>query len=482
MRCLVGLKVAVSFLLVGVSAAAATLKVGPGQAHAAPCAAFSAAQDGDTIEIDSTGSYAGDVCAIGKSRLLIRGVGPGRAHIDAAGKNAQGKAIWVVQGNDTTIENIELSGASVPDANGAGIRQEGKNLTVRRCSFHDNQDGILAGDVAGSEILIEYSEFDHNGAGDGYSHNLYINHVAKLTFQYNYSHRAVVGHLLKTRAAENHILYNRLTGESGGTESYEIDCPNGGLTYVIGNLVEQGTTSENPVLLAYLEEGVHALNPSDALFVVNNSFVNHLGRGTFVSVGAAATTPALLINNVFFGGGSACTQASAITSHNYEGKASCFIADSTFDFHLVEGSPCVDAGTDPGEGAGVSLLPTAQYLHPAASEPRPVSAVIDVGAFELTMAGATGGTSATGGNPGSGGSRSAGGTGGNANGGASAMQGGAAPSAGIAGAAVTSDEPARDGCSCRARPSRSRSSLNVVLAGLAALLVARRRIYQRAER
>ncbi|MGC4089350.1 MAG: right-handed parallel beta-helix repeat-containing protein [Polyangiaceae bacterium] len=266
-------------------ALAKTLAVGPGGAYATPCQAFAAASDGDTIEIDATGNYAGDVCAIARSGLSIRGVG-GRAKIDAAGKNAQGKAIWVVQGSDTSVENIEFSGAKVPDLNGAGIRQEGKNLSVRGCYFHDNEDGILAGDVAGSEILIEASEFDRNGAGDGYSHNLYINHVAKLTFRYNYSHRAKVGHLLKSRAAENHVLYNRLSAEAEGTSSYELDLPNGGKSYVIGNVIEQGTLTENPAMLAFLEEGGNAQNPSDALFVVNNTFVNRVGRGSFMLIGS----------------------------------------------------------------------------------------------------------------------------------------------------------------------------------------------------
>src|SRR5688500_6583621 len=136
------------------TAEAEVLSVGPTGAYAAPCAAFAAANDGDVIEIDSGGDYAGDVCGITKNGLHIRGKG-GVAKIDAAGQNAQGKAIWVVQGDDTTIESIEFSNASVPDLNGAGIRQEGTNLTVRGCIFRDNENGILAGDNPNSEITIE---------------------------------------------------------------------------------------------------------------------------------------------------------------------------------------------------------------------------------------------------------------------------------------------------------------------------------------
>jgi hypothetical protein len=125
---------------------AETLEVGPGKTYATPCAAFAAAQAGDVVEIDAAGNgtYDGDVCAIGVDDLTVRGVN-GLAHVDADGQNAQGKAIWVIQGNDVTLENIELSGAEVPDLNGAGIRAEGTNLTIRGSYFHDNQEGILGG-------------------------------------------------------------------------------------------------------------------------------------------------------------------------------------------------------------------------------------------------------------------------------------------------------------------------------------------------
>src|SRR6185436_16623544 len=145
---------------VGATAWGATRTVGPGKTYAKPCAAIAAAQDSDVIEIDAAGDYAGDVCAIARSNLTLRGVG-GRAHIDAAGKAYGGKGIWVIQGANTTVENIELSGAKVPDLNGAGIRQEGAGLVVRNCVFHDNEDGILSG--SGGEILIEGSEFANNG-------------------------------------------------------------------------------------------------------------------------------------------------------------------------------------------------------------------------------------------------------------------------------------------------------------------------------
>jgi hypothetical protein len=177
-------------VLVPTVAAAATLTVGPGKTYAAPCAAIGAASPNDTIEIDA-GTYAGDSCYINTDGLTIRGVG-GRAKLDMTGQSIAGKkGIFVVGGNNITLEHIEFTGAEISDndgANGAGIRMEGKTLVIRDCYFHENQDGILATplDSSGSSLLIEYSEFDHNGIGNGCNvggctHNMYINHLEKFT-------------------------------------------------------------------------------------------------------------------------------------------------------------------------------------------------------------------------------------------------------------------------------------------------------------
>lgn len=360
-----------------------TLQVGPGKRYARPCAAILRASRGDTIEIDAAGKYDGDVCGWSTNNLMILGVGPGRAIIKAAGKDWEGKGIWVIAGNDTTVENIEFAGAIAPDGNGASVRQEGTNLTVRNCYFHDNQEGILAGNDPKSTVLVEFSEFARNGTDDGSSHNIYVNHVAKLIFRYNYSHQSIVGHLLKSRAAENVIIYNRLTDEPTGTGSYELDLPNGGKSFIIGNLIEQGPKTENNTILTYMEEGSDQRNPDHQLFVVNNTFVNDCPQGDniFVFIGKEDLRPVIIENNIFTGPGAVTNQLGALVKSNLIGNPQFVDADA-FDFHLRSGSPAVDAGSDVVTGDGLPLTPQFQYVHPACAEGRSSVGKIDIGAYE----------------------------------------------------------------------------------------------------
>ncbi|WP_194711056.1 hypothetical protein [Noviherbaspirillum soli] len=375
---------AVLTLFVSASASAATLQVGPGKTFSTPCRAFAAASDGDTIEIDAAGSYNGDVCGIGRSWLTIRGVN-GRPKINANGANSMGKGIWVVQGTGTVIENVEMFGARVADRNGAALRLDGRDLTLRGSYLHDNENGILTNNDGVSNIIIENTEFASNGYGDGYSHNLYIGHVNSLVFRNSYSHDAKVGHNLKSRANTNTIVYSRFSS-SINAPSYEIDLPNAGKAYVIGNVIQQPAWNNNPSLLAFGEEG--ASNVGQELYVVNNTFLNEdSSRGTFIMVGSGVTTPVLMQNNLFVGTGTASTQYNTVDRTNLRTLSAAFVDRAGYDLRPASGSPAINAGSAPGTSAsGLSLTPTLQYKHVAGGEARPVNGAIDIGAYEAAAA------------------------------------------------------------------------------------------------
>jgi hypothetical protein len=362
------------------------LRVGPTRQFATVRAAEAAAGDGDLIEIDA-GTYTDDVVVFRQNNLTLRGVGGARAHLrgsqvipfQSGNDQRNGKGLWVTIGDDILVENIEFSGARVTDENGAGIRAEGVGLTICNSYFHDNENGILGG--AYGELLIEYSEFAGNGIGaDGFTHNLYIDEGAgPFIFRYNYSHHAHIGHLLKTRADVNYVLYNRIMEEVTGNSSYSIDVPNGGLTYIIGNLIQQGPNTDNSTIIAYGAEGLS--NPNSRLFLVNNTIVNDLGSGTHVSV-AGGTLQAVFTNNIFAGGGS--VGGGAQQSNNIVTTAPGLVDIDGFDYRLTSGSPARDAGTNPGTGAGFNLTPRYQYVHPSGRTDRAQNGTIDVGAYEFT--------------------------------------------------------------------------------------------------
>ncbi|TAL67091.1 MAG: T9SS type A sorting domain-containing protein [Bacteroidetes bacterium] len=368
--------------LLCLTANSSVIKVGSGKQFAVPSQALTSAavQDGDTVEIDA-GTYSGDVCSFLKNNILIRGVG-GFAHLAAGGKNSGGKAIWVVGGNNNVIEYIEFSDCTVPDQNGAGIRFEGTNLTIRHCNFHDNEDGVLTGANDSSDIVIVQSEFNHNGYGDGQSHNLYIGKVRSLRFRFNYSHHAKIGHNLKSRARENYILYNRIMDEETGNSSMLIDLPNGGKSFIIGNLLMQGPNAENKKLISYGAEGLK--NPENVLYIVNNTIVNKRSAGaTFVHV-EQGTTEAKIINNIFTGPGEVLLgTADTVTNiHFADVTQAGFRNETNYDYQLLFGNPAINAGTDPDSVSGTSLIPFYEYEHPMFYRVRPLHYTIDIGAYE----------------------------------------------------------------------------------------------------
>jgi hypothetical protein len=377
----------IGLALLAIAGEAAELEVGPGRHFAKPSQAAMAAHDGDTVSI-AAGVYADDVCIWRQDRLVLRSIG-GLAHMQSSGKTADNKGIWVIDGRDTTVEGIEFSGAASPDRNGAGIRLDGTGMVLRNCFFHDNQNGILTNADPGCDLLIESCEFASNGRGDGQTHNIYVGRIRSLTMRWSYSHHAKVGHNLKTRALMNCIVGSRIMDEATGTSSYVIDVPNGGLTFLLGNLIQQGPRSSNrSVIVSYAEEG--AANPNQHLYVCNNTIVNDCtgaGGTSFLNI-AATTSLAQVENNIFLGSGTAFSGPVTGKPHNLiSGGAGLLMDRAGYDYRLVPGCAAVNAGIALGSAEGQALLPAGQYVHPKGMEPRSVvGPAPDLGAYEFGVA------------------------------------------------------------------------------------------------
>ncbi len=359
-----------------------TFQVGPSFMYGRPSHISKVARDGAVVEIEAA-EYLDDVAVWKQNNITLRGVG-GRAHLRSRGKTIEGKAIWVIKGNNVVIENMEFSGAQVPSKNGAGIRLEGKNLTLRHCYFHNNEMGLITARNPKSEIIIENSEFANNTVNyqrdKKLGHNIYIGEVAKFTLTGSYIHDAETGHNVKSRAHENYILYNRITDEKSAS-SYLLDLPNGGDAFVVGNIFHQKSIAENKTLLSFAAERNQKLTNA-SLYVVNNTFVNSAKDAVFIDNHSAGL--AQLLNNLFVGPGS-ISKGNAEQRHNIQLLSADFVNQERYDYRLKSAmSTVVNQGVTPELAKnGFILTPAYQYLHPAKIEPRAVNGAIDIGAYEF---------------------------------------------------------------------------------------------------
>ncbi|MGF1703233.1 hypothetical protein L4D09_23355 [Photobacterium makurazakiensis] len=165
----------------------------------------------------------------------------------------QGKATFVVSGDDVSIEGIECSGVSVPDENGACVRQQGRDLTLSHVYFHDSEQGVLSSTGTG-KLTIEYSTFDKLGKA-GQAHAVYSqNDSLEIRYSKFYSSKDQ-GHEIKSRAAETLIEYSEIASLSG-VDSRLVDVPNGGKLTIRDSVLEQGPNTSNYQLVGYGLEGM----------------------------------------------------------------------------------------------------------------------------------------------------------------------------------------------------------------------------------
>lgn len=335
-----------------------TLHVGPTRDISTIAAAAKIARNGDIIEIDA-GDYRADVAVWNQARLTIRGIG-NRVRLIASGASAEGKAIWVIRNGNITIESIDFIGSRVSDRNGAGIRFEKGHLIVRNCLFYDNETGLLAtgGDAA---LEIKNSEFGYNGAGDGQTHHLYVGDIKSLKVTGSYFHHANVGHVIKSRAANNYIAYNRLTDETGGRASYELEFPNGGTAYVIGNIIQQTAETDNSTLISLGAEGYAW--PVNELYLVNNTLVNdHPHGGAFLRVMPGAQYVRTQ-NNLLVGKGKFHTPDIRESFDDIRADWGIFVHAAREDYRLNEEGQ-KHTISPAGIVKGFDLTPQNEYVHP----------------------------------------------------------------------------------------------------------------------
>lgn len=195
---------------------------------------------------------------------------PGKAIL--SGSVCEGKAGLVLRGQAARIDGLIFEKYSVSDGNGAGIRLEKGDLTVREAWFRDSEEGILTGDDPAHTISIDQSTFTHLGRCDrglSCAHSLYTGDYGKLTVTRSRFEAGRGGHYVKSRSGHVAISDSSFDDSNGRTTNYMIDLPAGATGTIRGNWFVQGENKENySCFIAVAAEG-HT-HSADGLVIAGN--------------------------------------------------------------------------------------------------------------------------------------------------------------------------------------------------------------------
>ena len=401
---------------------ATTYPVGASRTYKSPCllAAAVTLQPGDIVEVDP-GTYT-DACQLTASGtaalpITLRGVPGPRPVFDATGLDLSGsgsvpRAIFqFTGGSHWLVSHLELKNATNASANGAAFRLTAGALDViiDDVSVHDCQDGFMSDGAA--TLTVSASDVFHNGAGDGYSHNFYVQGESIVLIG-NHIHDSNAGQNVKVRSHDALIAYNLI--ENAG--NYEIDliqnppqtdAPNAN-AILIGNVIIRPPTSSNSSqVILWGTDNPAVTGRNGSLYAFSNTFilanssnrlfhaispaagsqihlVNSIVQATVSGTGLAtdATTAGILVgSNDWIS--SNITSAGSLSSV-LTGAAPGFV--SATDLHLTASSPVLGAGLSgvtavDGTGVSVNGLPDQEFSAALGTTPRAAGSALDLGAY-----------------------------------------------------------------------------------------------------
>jgi len=248
------------------------------------------ARDGEVIEIPA-GDYDLTDLAVTKDLALV-GPADGAAVLRSAETTDKGGLV-PKPGVSVRLENLTFRNTSAWDRNGAGVRHEGRDLTIVNCVFDSNEDGILATGEADGRIVIRDSEFLDNGFGDGQSHAIYVVQAAELVIDDSRFIGTRIGHHVKS-LAEKTVIRGSFFDDAYGRSSYMLDASRGGDVLVAGNTIIQSADSDNHAIINYdLSRG----GAARGLVIENNRVINRYDGGLLVR-NDTALTPVIRNNEV----------------------------------------------------------------------------------------------------------------------------------------------------------------------------------------
>lgn len=188
------------------------------------------------------------------------------------GAICEGKAALVVRGRSARIEGITFQNQRVPEGNGAGIRLEHGDLTVRDTWFRDSEEGILSSEDPTGSVLIEQSTFTRLGRCDrglSCAHSLYFANYGSVTVRRSRFEEGRGGHYVKSHSTRIEVVDSSFDDSRGRTTNYMIDLSTGATGLIAGNWFVQGKDKEN--YSAFIANGAEGHNHSaDGLTIRDN--------------------------------------------------------------------------------------------------------------------------------------------------------------------------------------------------------------------
>ena len=284
-----------SFFTLSNFAQAETLYVGLDKQYKLPSQAIRAAKDGDIILIDA-GLYKSDYAVFSVNNLTLKSIG-GYAHIRARKSIRNKKAIWVIRGDNVIVDGIKFTGAYVSDKNGAGIRMEGRKLTIKNSFFENNEINLLTSNDDWQELYITDSVFSTPRKHKFIPHNIYAGSIKYFSIKNSKIYKAHQGHNIKSRAKVTRIINNEIYDADDYGASYQIDISYGGDVYISGNIIKKGSRAENNSIIAYAAEGV---NYEENKIVIENNHIYNEKRNAVFLLNKSYVEPKLK-NNKFEG-------------------------------------------------------------------------------------------------------------------------------------------------------------------------------------
>ncbi|KPK47477.1 MAG: hypothetical protein AMK72_08415, partial [Planctomycetes bacterium SM23_25] len=374
---------------------------------------------GDVVEVES-GVY-NEVMKIQcngtvADPITIRGVGATRPVFDATGQYVVGDAgsprgVFQVEGDYIVMENLEMTNARNGN-NGAGVRLlNSTNFVMRDCAISYNDMGMMGNDTV--RALIENCDIGFNGTAsyDGYSHNMYMGGMGTIEVRGCYLHDALYGQNFKSRAHYNELWYNWIAdsneGEVGPVDAAETQLSNSNFV-MVGNVVvsKPNRTGNSSKYINFGADGGYGHNGT--AYIYNNTLIAGSPSIDFIAITDWNNqTHVVVSNNIFYGSSDILKYWwNSYTNHqgSYNWMQNSASVPSGFtntvqgttpgcvdlparDYHLLETSACVDAGTGvltylDGNGVLHSVSVNQSYEFGQGLVPRGVAPPLDIGAYE----------------------------------------------------------------------------------------------------